>query len=212
INLEVALKLLSLPREVGKHPQDNEPIVAHNGRFGPYIKWNSETRSLPADVSPLEVELEQSIELLNQPKRGGRQSAPKEPLRTLEKSPVTEEVLKVMDGRYGPYVTDGETNASLPKGTSPEEVTQVQALQLLADRAAKAPKKKKKAAAKKAPAKKTTKKSAKKKTATKKAATKKSGTKKATTKKGAKKSATKKSTGDQSTSAENSGTNDDLPW
>lgn len=211
INLEVALKLLSLPREVGKHPQDSEPIVAHNGRFGPYVKWNSETRSLPADVSPLEVELEQAIELLNQPKRGGRQSAPKEPLRTLEKSPVTEEVLKVMDGRYGPYVTDGETNASLPKGTSPEELTQAQALQLLADRAAKAPKKKKKAA-KKAPAKKTTKKAAKKKTATKKAATKKATTKKATTKKAAKKSATKKSTGEQSAPSENSGSNDDLPW
>lgn len=189
VNLETAIKLLSLPREVGLHPEDQKPIVAYNGRFGPYIKWNDETRSLPADISPIEVEMEKALELLAQPKTRGR-GAPKEPLKTLEKSPVTEEIIKIMDGRYGPYVTDGETNASLPKGASPDEVTMEVALQLLADRAAKGGTKKK---AKKKAAKKTAKKTAKKKT-TKKAAAKKTAKKKTTKKAATKKAATKKST------------------
>ncbi|MEW4455783.1 type I DNA topoisomerase [Bremerella sp. JC817] len=189
VNLETAIKLLSLPREVGLHPEDKKPIVAYNGRFGPYIKWNDETRSLPAEISPIDIDMEKSLELLAQPKTRGRRGAPKEPLKTLDKSPVTEEVIKIMDGRYGPYVTDGETNASLPKGASPDELTMEVALALLADRAAKGGTKKK---AKKKTAKKTTttkttkKKAAKKKTATKKTA------KKTTTKKAATKKATKK--------------------
>ncbi len=187
INLDTALKLLSLPREVGLHPEDQKPVVAYNGRFGPYIKWNDETRSLPADVSPLEVDLDGALQLLAQPKKGGRRGAPKEPLKTLDKSPVTDEVIKIMDGRYGPYVTDGTTNASLPKGASPGEVTMEVALKLLEERAAKAPTKKAK--------KKTAKKTAKKKTTTKKAA------KKKTTKKATKKTTKKKA----SSSAENNG-------
>lgn len=172
IDLETALKLLSIPRELGVYPENNEPIVAHNGRFGPYIKCDKETRSLGA-ISPLDVTLEQAIELLKQPKTRGRGAA-KEPLKVFEqKSPVTEEEVKLLDGRYGPYVTDGSTNASLPKDAKPEELTFEQALNLLAERAAKAPakKKKKKKAAKKKTAKKKTakkKKAAKKKTTTKK--------------------------------------------
>lgn len=174
ITFETALKLLSLPRELGAHPKLEGVITAYNGRYGPYVKCEAETRSLPAEISPLDVTLEQAIELLNQPKPKGRgRAAAKPPLKVYEeKSPVTEGAVQLLDGRYGPYVTDGETNASLPKGTSPEELTFNEALNLLAARAAagggkkkkakkKAPKKK---AAKKKTAKKTTKKAAKKKT------------------------------------------------
>jgi DNA topoisomerase-1 len=164
ITLEVALKLLSLPRQVGEHPDSKEVIEAFNGRYGPYIKCGSETRSLPDDISPLDVQMEQALFLLSQPKRRGR-SAPKEPIKTFEASPITEQPIRLLEGRYGPYVTDGETNASLPKGTEAETVTFEQALQLLAERAAKGPSKKKKKAKKKA-----AKKAAKKKTAKKKAA------------------------------------------
>jgi len=191
VNLETAIKLLSLPREVGPHPEDQKPVVAYNGRFGPYIKWNDETRSLPAEISPIDIELDKALELLAQPKTRGGRGAPKEPLKTLDKSPITEEVLKVMDGRYGPYVTDGETNASLPKGTNPDELTMEVALQLLADRAAKGGSKKKKAKKKTATKKATKKKTAKKKTTKKKAAAKKT-TKKSTTKKAATKKTAKK--------------------
>ncbi|MBP88488.1 MAG: DNA topoisomerase I [Planctomycetaceae bacterium] len=172
ISLEVALRLLSLPRTLGNYPENNEPIVAQNGRFGPYIKCGTDTRSLPADVSPLDVTLEQAIELLKQPKtRGSGRAAPKEPIKVFEKSPVTGEPIKLLDGRYGPYVTDGETNASLPKGTSPDEFSFDQAVTLLAERAAAGggKKKKKKATKKKSAKKKTTKKAATKKKTAKKA-------------------------------------------
>ena len=169
ITLEVALKLLSLPRLVGEHPDSKEVIEAFNGRYGPYIKCGSETRSLPDDVSPLDVQLEQSLFLLSQPKRRGR-SAPKEPIKTFESSPITEQPIRLLEGRYGPYVTDGETNASLPKGTETETVTFEQALQLLAERAAKGPSRKKKKTKKKATKKKAAKKKAAKKKATKKKA------------------------------------------
>ena len=184
ITLEVALKLLSLPRQVGEHPDSKEVIEAFNGRYGPYVKCGSETRSLPDDVSPLDVQLEQALFLLSQPKRRGR-SAPKEPIKTFESSPITEQPIRLLEGRYGPYVTDGETNASLPKGTETETVTFEQALQLLAERAAKGPSRKKKKTKKKATKKKATKKKATKK----KAAKKKSAKKKATKKKAAKKKA-----------------------
>ena len=137
VTLEVALQLLSLPRTVGEHPESKEPIIAQNGRFGPYIKCGSETRSLPATMSPLDVTLPQALELLAQPKYGGRgRAAPKEPLKTLPASPVTNEPIKLLDGRYGPYLTDGTTNASLPKDMSPEQVTFEDAVRLLAERAA----------------------------------------------------------------------------
>ncbi|TWT95883.1 DNA topoisomerase 1 [Botrimarina colliarenosi] len=180
VDFETALKLLSLPRVVGDHPKLEGTIEAFNGRYGPYVKCGSETRSLPADISPLDVTLEQAIELLNQPKQRGRGAA-KPPLRVFEeKSPVTEGVVQIMDGRYGPYVTDGESNASLPKGQSPEELPFNEALNLLAARAAAGGSKKKKSAKKKT---------------TKKAATKKkSTTKKSTTKKKTAKGATKRAT------------------
>jgi DNA topoisomerase-1 len=141
VTLETALQLLSLPRTVGEHPESHEPVVAQNGRFGPYIKCGAETRSLPDDISPVSVTLEQALQLLAQPKtRGrGRVSVLREPLRVLDASPVTQQPIRLLEGRYGPYVTDGETNASLPKTQPPAELTFEQALQLLAERAAKGP-------------------------------------------------------------------------
>lgn len=188
LTLEMACKLLELPRTLGNFPDNDQPIQAFDGRYGPYVKCEKETRSLPADVSPLDVTLEQAITLLREPKRRGR-AAPKEPLKLFEKkSPVTEGEVKILDGRYGPYVTDGETNASLPKGTDPKEMSFESAIDLLAERAAKGGgrKKKKKATKKKA----TKKKAAKKKKATKKKATKKKAAKKKATKKKAAKKKT----------------------
>lgn len=168
VTLEFALKLLALPRTVGNHPESGEPIIASKGRFGPYLKCGSETRSLPAHLPPTDVTLEQALEVLAQPKAQGRgRAAPKEPIKTFENSPVTEQPVKLLDGRYGPYVTDGVTNASLPKGMNAEELTLPQALQLLADRAAAAPSPKAKRKAAKKAAKKAAPKAAKK--ATKKA-------------------------------------------
>ncbi len=178
LTVEMACQLLTLPRTLGNFPDNGSPIQAFDGRYGPYVKCEKETRSLPAGVSPLEVTLEEAITLLKQPKTRGR-AAPKEPLKVFEaKSPVTEGEVKVLDGRYGPYVTDGETNASLPKGSDPKELTLEAALDLLAERAAKGPskrKKKKKAAKKKTAKKKATKKKATKKKTAKKKTTKKKG-------------------------------------
>lgn len=170
VSLDVALRLLQLPRDLGVNPADGNKIEAHNGRYGPYVKCGAETRSLPDDVSPLDVTLEQALEMLAQPKRRGRgAAAPREPLRTLEASPVTGKPIQLLAGRYGPYVTDGETNASLPRGMEPEALSLEGALQLLAERAAKGGTKKKAArGAKKAAATTTKKKAAPKKTAKKK--------------------------------------------
>jgi DNA topoisomerase-1 len=147
VDIETALKLLSLPRNLGNHPEKGEPVMAFNGRFGPYIKCEAETRSLPADLSPLDVTLEQAVHLLAQPKTHGRgrAAAKREPLKVFDASPVTGQKVQLLDGRYGPYVTDGETNASLPKGTAIEELTFNEALDLLAARAAAGPPKRKSA-------------------------------------------------------------------
>jgi DNA topoisomerase I len=163
VDLATALKLLSLPRTLGNHPQSAMPIEAFNGRYGPYVKCGEDTRSLPDDISPLDVTLDQAVYLLSQPKtrRGGAPAATakREPLRVFEASPVTNQPVRLLSGRYGPYVTDGAANASLPKDAAPEEITFEYALTLLEARAAAGPSKRRpmrrKAAAKKAaPAKK----------------------------------------------------------
>ncbi len=137
VTLEFALRPLELPRKLGEHPETGKPVIAHNGRFGPYLQCDKETRSLPADVSLLDVTLEQALAILAQPKvRGRGRAAPKEPVKTLAESPITRKPVQVLDGRYGMYVTDGETNASLPKDVTPDTLTMELALQLLADRAA----------------------------------------------------------------------------
>ena len=178
VNLQIALQLLSLPRELGPHPESGQVVIATNGRYGPYVKCEAETRSLPAELSPIDVTMKQALELLAQPKTRRGRAAPKEPLKSFEKpSPVTENPVQILDGRYGPYATDGETNASLPRDTSPDDITFEQCLDLLATRAAQggSKKKKKKKAAKK--------KAAKKKTAKKKKSKKKTAAKKKTAKK-----------------------------
>ena len=160
VTLEVALKLLSLPRTLGMHPQSSKPVMVFNGKFGPYVKCGDdkgdekpETRSLPAGVSPLDVTFEQAMELLAQPKTVGRgRGAAREPLKAFGASPVTTNPVHLLSGRYGMYVTDGVTNATLPRGTSPEELTFEYALNLLKVRAEQGPSERqlKKAAAKKA--------------------------------------------------------------
>jgi len=137
LDLETAVKLLSLPRDLGKHPTDGEPVVATQGRFGPYLKHGSDSRSLPAGVGLLEITLDQALEILAQPKAAGRGRGAATPaLKTMDESPVTGKKIELRDGRYGLYVTDGETNASLPKDANGDELTFAQALDLLAARAA----------------------------------------------------------------------------
>ncbi|MCC7242438.1 MAG: type I DNA topoisomerase [Acidobacteria bacterium] len=135
ITLADALKLLLLPRDLGAG-DDGELIAANLGRFGPYVKHGSEFRSLEATDDVYTITLDRARELLAQPKKSMRRqrAAPKE-LKALGKHPESGEPVRILDGRYGPYVTDGTTNASLPKGQSPEAVTMAQAQELLAARA-----------------------------------------------------------------------------
>ncbi len=176
ITLDEALQLLSLPRVVGEHPDGGE-IVASNGKFGPYLKWKDETRSLDSEEKLLTVELDEAVKVLAEPKKfGRRKAAPTPPLKELGNDPVSEKPVVVKDGRFGPYVTDGETNASLRKGDTVEGITIERAAELLQMRREAGPAKKggrKKAAAKKAPAKKAAKRATKKATAAKKATAKK---------------------------------------
>ena len=135
ITLDVALRLLSLPRELGTG-DDGEPILANAGRFGPYVKQGTEFRSLEDTDDVYTVTLERAKELLAQPKKSMRRAraAPKE-LKSLGTHPDSGEVVRILDGRYGPYVTDGATNASVPKGTQVDSVTMASAVALLAERA-----------------------------------------------------------------------------
>lgn len=150
VTLEMAIKLLTLPRDLGPREADGEKITVANGRFGPYVKAGADTRSLPAGVSPLEITRQEALDLLAQPKAQKRGfGAPREPLKVLGESPVTKKPVNLFEGRYGPYVTDGVTNASLPKGTSIEEATLEMALPLLEARAAAGPSPKKKFSRKK---------------------------------------------------------------
>ena len=187
ISLDQALRLLTLPRTLGQAP-DGEPVTAQNGRYGPYItKGGKDSRSLTDEEQLFTVTLDEALALLAQPKTRGRAAA-KPPLKTLGEDSATGAAMVVKEGRFGPYVTDGETNASLRKGDTPETLTDERASELLADRRARGPATKKapakRAAAKKAPAKRaTTKKATTKKATTKKATTKKAATKKATAKK-----------------------------
>jgi DNA topoisomerase I len=135
ITLDVALKLLSLPRDLGA-ADDGEVIQANLGRFGPYVKLGTDYRSLEDTDDVYTITLERAKELLAQPKKSMRRAraAPKE-LKALGKHPESGEEVKILDGRYGPYVTDGTTNASVPKGTLVESVTMASAVELLASRA-----------------------------------------------------------------------------
>ena len=189
VTLEDALKLLGLPRVVGVEAGTTDEIVADIGRYGPYIKRGADTRSLAQPEDAFSITIEGALELLRQekPQRGWRTA---QPLRVLGKAPESEIEIKVMKGRYGPYVTDGTTNASLPRGKEPEEITLEDGLALIKAREG-APKSKKNAKKKTAAKKSTAKKTAKKSTA-KKSTAKKSTAKKSTAKKTAKKTAAKK--------------------
>ncbi|MEU5888170.1 type I DNA topoisomerase [Streptomyces sp. NPDC047461] len=183
VTLADALKLMSLPRVVGKDAEGVE-ITAQNGRYGPYLKKGTDSRSLTAEDQLFTITLEEALAIYAQPKQRGRAAA-KPPLKELGADPVSEKPVVVKDGRFGPYVTDGETNATLRSGDSVEEITPERGFELLAEKRAKAPAKKtaKKAPAKKAPAKKATAaKTAAKKTTT---AAKKTTAKKTTAKKAA---------------------------
>jgi DNA topoisomerase-1 len=170
VSLDDALRLLSLPRTLGTDPANDEEITAQNGRYGPYVKRGAESRSLESEEQLFTVSLDDALALLAQPKTRGRRAAVSAPLRELGKDPVSGAAVTVKEGRFGPYVTDGETNASLRKGDSVEEITIDRAAELLAERRAKGPATQRKRAAKKTAAKKTTaKKSPAKKTGAKKA-------------------------------------------
>jgi DNA topoisomerase I len=161
VTLEDALKLLSLPRVVGVDPANNEEITAQNGRYGPYLKRGTDSRSLANEDQMFTITLDEALKIYSEPKRRGRQGAATPPLRELGADPVSEKPMVIKDGRFGPYVTDGETNASLRKGDDVMSITDARASELLADRRARGPVKKKapaKKAAKKAPAKKVAKK------------------------------------------------------
>jgi DNA topoisomerase-1 len=174
VTLEDALQLLTLPRVLGT--SDGEEITAQNGRYGPFIRKGTDSRSLESEAQLFTVTLDDALALLAQPKKRGRGAAraAAPPLKELGNDPVSGKPMVVKEGRFGPYVTDGETNASLRKGDAVEEVTTERGAELLADRRARgpAPAKKavrrapaKKAVAKKATAKKTATKSATKSTA-----------------------------------------------
>ena len=155
VTLEDALRLLSLPRVVGVDPANGEEITAQNGRYGPYLKRGTDSRSLATEEQMFDITLDEALKIYSEPKRRGRQGAATPPLRELGVDPVSEKPMVIKDGRFGPYVTDGETNASLRKGDDVMSITDGRASELLADRRARGPVKK---AAKKAPAKKVAKK------------------------------------------------------
>ena len=179
VTLEQALDLLSLPRVVGQDPESGEDITAQNGRYGPYLKKGTDSRSLETEEQIFTVTLEQALEIFAQPKRRRGQAAARGPLRELGQDPATDKPVVIKDGRFGPYITDGQTNVTVPRSEDPATISAERAFELLADKRAKGPAKKrttKKTTAKKATTKKTT---------TKKAATTKKTTAKTATSKAA---------------------------
>ncbi|MEI5009051.1 type I DNA topoisomerase [Streptomyces sp. PmtA] len=202
VTLEDALRLMSLPRVVGKDAEGVE-ITAQNGRYGPYLKKGTDSRSLETEDQLFAITLDEALAIYAQPKQRGRAAA-KPPLKELGTDPVSERPVVVKDGRFGPYVTDGETNATLRTGDSVDTITPERGYELLAEKRAKGPAKKtaKKAPAKKATAKKTAAKTtAAKKTAAKKTTTAKTAAKKTTAKKTAATKATAKKTAAAKTSS-----------
>ena len=185
ITFEQALQLLRVPRLIGTDPATHEEIVAHNGKFGPYLKKGTDTRSLLSEDQILSVTVDEALALFAQPKTRGRNA--KGPLREMGDDPDSGLPMVVKDGRFGPYVTDGTTNASLRRGDEVESLTDERASELLAERRAAAPSTRKKAAKKS-----TAKKSTAKKSTAKKSGAQKSGARKTATKAVAKKASARK--------------------
>lgn len=141
ITLEDALQLLSLPRVVGTDPETGTEITAQNGRYGPYLKRGTDSRTLPSEEAIFTTTLEEALAIYAQPKRGrGATAAP--PLRELGEDPTSKKPIVVKEGRFGAYVTDGETNRTLPRDVTPESITPEQAVELLSEKRAQGPKKK----------------------------------------------------------------------
>ncbi|MDQ3107594.1 MAG: DNA topoisomerase I, partial [Actinomycetota bacterium] len=177
VTVDDALRLLSLPRVVGTDPESGEEITAQNGRYGPYLAKGKDSRSLEREEQLFTVTFDEAMAIYAQPKTFGRaRAAAKPPLRDLGVDPAVDKPVVIKEGRFGPYITDGEYNATVPRSETVEEITVEHAFELLADKRAAGPPKKKAAGRKKA-------------AAPKKAAAKKSGT---TKKAGAAKKATKK--------------------
>jgi len=152
VTLDEALKLLRLPRVVGRHPQDDAEVLALNGRYGPFVKWGKETRSLETEAQIFDITLDEAVALLARPKQ--RRGA-KPPIKELGTDPVTGREILIKDGRFGLYMTDGETNVSFRKAETVENVTLEHASDRLAEKRAKGPAPKKKTAKKKTLPKKT---------------------------------------------------------
>jgi DNA topoisomerase-1 len=148
LGLEAALQLLSMPRIVGTHPEDGEEITAQNGRYGAYMRKGKDSRTLDAEELIFTITLEEAVTIYAQPKLRRGQTA-KPPLKEMGDDEVSGKPMVVKDGRFGPYVTDGETNASLRKGDTVEEIDDARAMELLQLRREKGPVKKKKKATKK---------------------------------------------------------------
>jgi DNA topoisomerase-1 len=137
IDLETALKLLDLPRTVGTDPESGEVITAQNGRYGPYLKKGTDSRTLQSEQQIFDITLEEALAVYAQPKYGARGAS--SALKEFEADPTSGKPIKLKEGRFGPYVTDGETNATIPRGEDAAEVTFERAVQLLADKRAKGP-------------------------------------------------------------------------
>ena len=155
IDLDTALKLLDLPRVVGLDPESRDEITAQNGRYGPYLKKGADTRTLPSEDAIFEIGLDGAVELFAQPKYGARRAS--SALKEFDNDPVSGKPIRVKDGRFGPYVTDGTTNATIPRAESVEDITferAVELLQIKRDKGPAAPRAKRTTTAKKAPAKK----------------------------------------------------------
>jgi DNA topoisomerase-1 len=142
-DLEIALRFLALPRTVGAHPETGQPITASIGRYGPYLAHDGKYAKLGSTAEVFEVGMNAAVaKLADAANGGGRQRGSREPLKVLGAHPRTEAEIKLMEGRFGPYVTDGTTNATLPKTLAPDQLTLEEAAQLIDDRAAKGPAKK----------------------------------------------------------------------
>jgi DNA topoisomerase-1 len=151
VTLEKALAILSLPREIGLHPDDQQPVLAGTGRFGPYVRHGSKYKTVPADESVLEIGMNRAVALLAEAKATGRGRAAVKPVRVVGNHPGDDAAIELYDGRYGQYVKHGGINATVPRDLKPEELTVEQAVALLAERAAKGGKQAKPGRARKKP-------------------------------------------------------------
>ncbi|MCU1472379.1 type I DNA topoisomerase [Amnibacterium sp.] len=144
VDLATAVQLLDLPRTVGEDPESQAPITAQNGRYGPYLKKGADTRTLPDEDSIFTIDLPAALEMYAQPKYGARGAS--SALKEFDADPVSGKPIRIKDGRFGAYVTDGETNVTVPRGQDPLAIEFPDAVQMLADKRAKGPAPKKTAA------------------------------------------------------------------